>query len=322
MKILIQTGMTLPEVTEEELKEIYIASAEGEVIVVNSAEAAQEHLPDTEVMMGIVDQKSFPKAKSLKWLHSTAAGADMLMYPEMVESKVVITGEKGLVGDHLSDHAFGLLLMLTRQLRRATEEIPNSWPSRPIMRKVMFELSGSTAGIVGFGGTGVVMARKARAFGMKVFAVDSEKRDKTDDLSDEVWSIDRFHEMLARCDVVFVCCPLTKETRGMFNDAAFDAMKPTALLVNVTRGPIVDLDAIIKALREGRIAGAGLDVTPIEPLPADNPLWMMPNVMITPHTAGASQFRAGRNVRRFITNLRHYRANEPLEGEIDKQKGF
>jgi phosphoglycerate dehydrogenase-like enzyme len=321
MKIIIQTGMTLPEVTEEELAQIHIASAEGEVIVVDSAEAAREHLADTEVMMGILDQRSFPYAKSLRWLHSTAAGADMLMYPEMVASEIKITGEKGLVGDHLSDHAFGLLLTLTRQLRRAIEEMPNSWPSRPSMRKVMFELSGSTAGIVGLGGTGRVMARKARAFGMDVLAVDSEPVEKTDDVG-ELWGLDRFHDMLGRSDVVFVCCPLTKETRGMFNDAAFDAMKPNAYLINVTRGPIVDLDAVVKALREGKIAGAGLDVTPLEPLPADNPLWSMPNVMITPHTAGASQFRARRNVKRFIANLRHYRAGEDFEGEIDKQKGF
>jgi phosphoglycerate dehydrogenase-like enzyme len=321
MKILIQTGMTLPEVTEEELKEIYIASAEGEVIVVSSMDEAQPHLPDTDVMMGIIDQKSFPLAKKLQWLHSTAAGADMLMYPEMVASKIVITGEKGLVGDHLSDHAFGHLLVLTRQLRRAIEEIPNSWPSRPAMRKVMFELSGSTAGIVGLGGTGVVTARKAKAFGMDVIAVDSENVTKTNDVS-ELWSMDRFHDMLALSDVVFVCCPLTKETRGMFNDAAFDAMKPAAYIINVTRGPIIDGDAIVRALQQGKIAGAGLDVTPVEPLPADNPLWLMPNVMITPHTAGASQFRARRNVGRFIKNLRHYRADEPLEGEIDKQKGF
>ncbi len=322
MKILIQTGMTLPEVTEEELKEIYIASAEGEVILVHNDADALQHLPDTEVMMGIVNQKAFPLAKNLKWLHSTAAGADMLMYPEMVDSQIVITGEKGMVGDHLSDHAFGHLLVLTRQLRRAIEEIPNSWPSRLPMRRVMFELSGSTAGIVGFGGTGIVTARKAKAFGMNTLAVDSEKRERTADLDDEVWAMDRFFEMLSRCDVVFICCPLTKETRGLFNDAAFDAMKPNAILINVTRGPIVDLDSIIRALEQGKIAGAGLDVTPIEPLPADCPLWAMPNVMITPHTAGASQFRAGRNVRRFIANLRHYRAGEPLEGEIDKQKGF
>jgi phosphoglycerate dehydrogenase-like enzyme len=134
--------------------------------------------------------------------------------------------------------------------------------------------------------------------------------------------MNHFHEMLGQCDVVTICCPLTKETRGFINDAAFAAMKPGALLLNVTRGPIVDADSIVRALESGRLGGAGLDVTPIEPLPEDHKLWTFPNVMITPHTAGASQFRARRNVGRFIENLRHWRAGEPLEGEIDKQKGF
>jgi phosphoglycerate dehydrogenase-like enzyme len=189
------------------------------------------------------------------------------------------------------------------------------------MRRVMFELSGSTMGIVGLGGTGRAVAHRARAFGMNCIAVDSENVMPSEDVS-RLWRMNHFHEMLGQCDVVTICCPLTPETRGFINDAAFAAMKPGALIVNVTRGPIIDGDALVRALESGRLGGAGLDVTPIEPLPADHKLWSFPNVMITPHTAGASQFRARRNVGRFIENLRHWRAGEPLEGEIDKQKGF
>jgi phosphoglycerate dehydrogenase-like enzyme len=321
MKILIVTGLTLPEVTDEEMQAIYVASGEGDIVVANSADEAREHWPDAEVAMGILDAATFTTAKNLRWLHSTAAGADMLMYPEMVASEVALTGEKGLVGEHLADHAFGLLLTLTRQLKRATLEAPKSWPSRPSMRKVMFELSGATMGIVGLGGTGRSVARRARAFGMDVLAVDSEPVPPSEDVS-QLWGMDRFHEMLGMCDIVTVCCPLTPETRGLFNDAAFAAMKPGSYLVNVTRGPIVDADAVVKALKSGHLGGAGLDVTPIEPLPEDHELWTFPNVMITPHTAGASQYRAGRNVRRFVTNLKHYRDGSPLEGQIDKTKGF
>jgi phosphoglycerate dehydrogenase-like enzyme len=321
MKILIVTGLTLPEVTDEEMKAIYVASGEGDIVIANSAEEANQHWPDAEVAMGILNRETYPLARNLRWLHSTAAGADMLMYPEMVAGDVQITGEKGLVGEHLADHAFGLLLTLTRQLKRATLEAPKSWPSRPSMRKVMLELSGHTLGIVGLGGTGRSVARRARAFGMDVIAVDSEPVEKTEDVS-QLWGMDRFHELLGASDVVVVCCPLTPETRGLFNDAAFAAMKPDSYLVNVTRGPIVDAGAIVRALRGGPLAGAGLDVTPIEPLPEDHDLWTFPNVMITPHTAGASQYRAGRNVQRFVTNLGHYRDHTPLEGLIDKAKGF
>jgi phosphoglycerate dehydrogenase-like enzyme len=214
-----------------------------------------------------------------------------------------------------------LLLTLTRQLKRATLEAPKSWPSRPSMRKVMWELSGHTLGIVGLGGTGRSVARRARAFGMDVIAVDSEPVEKTAEVS-SLWGMDRFPDLLAASDIVVVCCPLTPETRGLFNDAAFAAMKPGAYLVNVTRGPIVDAGAIVRALKSSHLGAAGLDVTPIEPLPEDHELWTFPNVMITPHTAGASQYRAGRNVQRFIANLGHYRNHTPLEGVIDKSKGF
>ena len=322
MKILIiMGGLTLPEVTEEELEQIYVASGEGDIVVATSAEEAEAHWPDAEIALGTLNRETFLRAKNLRWLHSVAAGADMLMFPEMVESGVVLTGEKGLVGPHLGDHAFALLLALTRQLKRAILEAPASWPSRAPMRKVMFELQGMTIGIVGLGGTGRAVAHRARAFGLDCLAVDSEDVPPCEDVS-ELMGMDRFHDMLGRCDVVTICCPLTKETRGFINDAAFAAMKPGALLVNVTRGPIVDPDAIVRALESGRLGGAGLDVTPIEPLPEDHKLWTFPNVVITPHTAGASQFRARRNVARFIENLKHWRAGDALEGEIDKQKGF
>jgi phosphoglycerate dehydrogenase-like enzyme len=322
MKILIVTGgMTLPEVTDEELKEIYVASGEGDVVVAYSAEEAEPHWPDAEIVLGTLNRETFLRAKNLRWLHSVAAGADMLMFPEMVESDVVLTGEKGLVGSHLAEHAFGLLFVLTRQLKRAILEAPNNWPSRLPMRRVMFELQGMTMGIVGLGGTGRAVAHRARAFGMNCVAVDSENVMPSEDVS-RLWRMNHFHEMLGQCDVVTICCPLTKETRGFINDAAFAAMKPGALIVNVTRGPIIDADAIVRALESGRLGGAGLDVTPIEPLPEDHKLWTFPNVVITPHTAGASQFRARRNVGRFIENLRHWRAGEALEGEIDKRKGF
>ena len=322
MRILIVTGgLTLPEVTEEELAEIYVASGEADIVVATSAEEAREHWPEAEVALGALDRATFLTAKKLRWLHSVMAGADMLMFPEMAASDVLLTGEKGLVGEHLADHAFALLLALTRQLPRAFREAPSPWPSRAAMRRVMTELSGSVMGIVGLGGTGRAVARRAAAFGMTCLAVDVEDVPPCPEVG-SVWGMERFPDLLAAADVVTICCPLTPASRGLFNDAAFAAMKPHAYLVNVTRGAIVDDQALVRALRERRIAGAGLDVTPVEPLPADHLLWAMENVVITPHTAGASQFRARRNVRRFIKNLRRYRAGQPLEGLIDKQRGY
>ena len=134
--------------------------------------------------------------------------------------------------------------------------------------------------------------------------------------------MERFHHLLSSCDVVAICAPLTKATKGLFDDDAFDCMANHALLINVTRGRIVDESALLRALDEERIGGAGLDVTPQEPLPPDHRLWQMENVVITPHTAGASPLRDQRNVDLICDNLRRLLAGEPLRCVIDKTKGY
>jgi phosphoglycerate dehydrogenase-like enzyme len=322
MKVLIQLRpLTLPEVTPEQVEAIREASGGGEVVVAANDEDAEAHIADAEVILGMLERPVFASAKKLRWLQAVVSGVDALLYPEMVESDVLLTGEKGLVGEHLADHAFALLLTLSRQMKRAVLEAPDSWPNRLSMRRSMFELSGAVAGIVGLGGTGTAVAKRAGAFGMSAVAVDPEEVPRTAEVA-EVWGTDRFDEMLGISNVVFICCPLTGETRGLFDDRAFAAMKEGAFLINITRGPIVNGEALTRALLSGRLGGAGLDVTPVEPLPREDPLWTFPNVVITPHTAGASQYRVQRNVGRFVANLRRYRAGEPLEGLINKRKGY
>jgi phosphoglycerate dehydrogenase-like enzyme len=322
MKVLvIKAPATLAELPDDEYQAIVDASGGAEVVVCNDLAEAEPHLADAEVILGSLTEEAFPKAKRLKWMHAVSSGADALLYPAMVESDVALTGEKSLVGEHLADHAFALLLGLTRHLPTAIKAAPEPWPLRLTMRNDMVELHGLTMGIVGLGGTGRAVAVRARAFGMDVLAVDSEPVEPTE-AAPIVWSSDRFEDLLRASDVVVSCCPLTRLTRNLFDDAAFDAMKDSAFLINVTRGPIVDGDALARALSGGKIRGTGLDVTPVEPLPVDHPLWQQENLIITPHTAGASQMRVHRNVARFVTNLRKYREGAALEGEIDKVKGF
>ena len=322
MKVLIQLrALTLPEVTDAELAQIREAAPAAEVVIARNDEEALEHLPDAEVILGLVERRTFAEARKLRWVHAVVSGIDVMLFPELVASDVLVTGEKALVGEHLADHAFALLLALTRQLKRAILEAPNSWPSRLPMRREMIELTGLTMGIVGLGGTGKAVALRAAAFGMDVIAVDVEALQRPPGVR-ELWNMDHFHDLLGASDVVVICCPLTEATRGLLDNQAFAAIKPGSYLINVTRGPIIDGDALVIALRDGKVAGAGLDVTPVEPLPPEHPLWRMPNVVITPHTAGASQMRGHRNVQRFIENLRCYRAGQPLDGLIDKQKGY
>jgi len=156
---------------------------------------------------------------------------------------------------------------------------------------------------------------------MRVIAVDPEPVEKPD-FVDEVWKMDRFYDLLEQSDVVSICAPLTAETRGMFNLEAFRRMKPHALLISVTRGKIVDEASLLQALEEGLIGGAGLDVTPREPLPQDSPLWDMKNVIITPHVAGGSPLRTDRAVELFCENLKRFLAGERMISVIDKRKGY
>ena len=320
MKILIIPGLTLPSVPDIEIERIRVAGGNADVVV-STPEDAIDHVGDADVVLGLVSKRMFLASNRLKWVHAIASGVGMFLYDEFVSSDVILTSEKGLVGEHLADHGFGLLLMLTRQLGTALRLGPDSWKHRPEMRSKEIELTGATLGIFGFGGTGKAMARRAVGFGMGVIALDREEMEVSDG-ADEVVGLDGFESMLRRSDVVSICCPLTSETRGKFDSSAFLAMKDTAVLVNVTRGEVMVEEDLVKALKEGTIAGAALDVAPREPLPADSDLWLLENVVMSPHTAGASQFRASRNLDRFIRNLEHVRAGRTLEGVIDKDLGY
>jgi len=320
LKILVIPGLTLPTVGEEDVARIREAGGGADVVVCNVDQAmAEAH--NATIIFGPAPPKLFIQAPQLRWVQAIASGVDGYLYPEFLASDVVLTSEKGLVGEHLSDHAFGLLLMLTRQLATSHRLGPDSWNHRVEMRRQELELSGSTMGIFGFGGTGRAMARRAVAFGMSCVALDRDPVAASPEV-EAVWPQDRFDDLLSHSDVLAVCCPLTPETRALFDGSVFERMKRSAYLVNVTRGEVMVEDDLVSALERGEIAGAALDVAPREPLPADSGLWSLPNVVMTPHTAGASQFRAGRNLNRFIGNLKRFRAGETLEGVIDKEAGY
>ena len=319
MKVLIVPGLTLREVTESDLSRMREAGA-GEIVVSEPGDAIR-HVADADVVLGHVSKEMFAAAKRLRWVHAISSGVDSFLYDEFKASDVVLTSEKGLVGEHLADHAFGLLLMLTRQLATALKYGPDGWNHRWEMRQHEIELTGLTMGIVGFGGTGRAVARRAAAFGMDVQALDRDPVATSPEV-DRVLGLDDFDGLLESSDVVAVCCPLTPESKGKFNAAAFARMRPSAYLVNVTRGEVMVEDDLVVALESGSIAGAALDVAPREPLPADSRLWSLPNVVMTPHTAGASQFRAPRNIDRFVDNIRRFLAGEPLTGVIDKELGY
>ena len=321
MKVLIIPGLTLPQVTNANLQRIRDAAGAGAEVVVAEPGQAPDHAADTDVILGLISPTLFAATKQLKWVHAIASGVDAFLFPAFRDSDVILTSEKGLVGEHLADHGFGLLLMLTRQLATAQRLGPDAWNHRPAMRSQGIELTGATLGCVGYGGTGRAMSKRAAAFGMQCQAVDPQPVPATTEVP-AINTTDALPQLLATSDVVAICCPLTPATRGLFDDVAFEHMKDSAFLVNVTRGEVMEEAALVRALTSGAIRGAALDVAPREPLPADSPLWTLDNVVMTPHTAGASQFRSQRNIDRFITNLTRMRRGEALEGVIDKQLGY
>ncbi len=320
--VLVVLGLTLPAIADADVERIRAAAPPGSSVrVASGLREAIAQAKDVEIILGFIPEPLFAAAPRLRWVHAIASGMDMFLYPAMRDSAVVLSGEKGLVGGHLADTGFGLLLALTRQIAAAIRLGPGAWKEREAMRRVELELEGLTLGVVGFGGTGRALAKRGVAFGMRILAVDAWPVPASDGVA-EVWPLARLPELLRASDVVAIGAPLTEETRNLLDDKAFSILKRGALVMNVTRGEIIDGDALVRALRDGRCGGAALDVAPQEPLPADHPLWSFPNVVMTPHTAGASQLRAPRNIERFCENLRRARVGEPLVGVVDKRLGY
>ena len=321
LKILIIPGLTLTEIPEQSVISLEKAAGTDSEIVISEYADAHKHIADADIVLGIVTPKLFSAAKKLRWVQSISSGVDSFMYPEFINSDVLLTSEKGLVGEHLADHAFGLLLALTRQLAAARDLGPDSWNNRSGLRAQEVELTGLNLGIIGFGGTGRAVAKRAHAFGLRIRAIDKDLMDGTDSVN-KVESAEALDDLLAWSDILAICCPLTEETDKLINQETLGQLKPGAYIINVTRGEIIDEDSLVDALKSGHVRGAGLDVTPREPLPAESELWRLPNVVMTPHTAGASQYRASRNLERFISNVEKFRQNLPLDGIIDKVEGY
>lgn len=303
--------------TEEHLTQIKSIS-DKVCVVVEPDRSQREVIADAEVLFGWINADLFKHARQLKWIQTISTGVDNILFPELVESDVILTSTKGIVGTHLADHAFALLLAITRGIIGAARAKAWKWQ---FDRTDILELEGMTMGVLAMGGAGREVAKRAKAFGMRVIAVDAEDLPQPEHV-DALWKPSRFYEMLEQSDVVTICAPLTPQTKGLFHREAFQRMKHGAILINVSRGPIVDGDALTEALQSGKLHGAGLDVTWEEPLPDTHPLWQMDNVIITPHIAVLSQKRMDRVVDLFCENLRRYVNGEPLVSVIDKRKGY
>lgn len=288
-----------------------------EVSFLPHGEPLGDHIADVEILFGHIGEDAIQAATVLRWAHQPHAGVEGFMYPAFKESAIMLTNCRGLYGTQIAEHAFALLLSLTRQIPAQLEFMKTKhWERLPCI-----ELAGMTMGILGLGGIGKAIATRARAFEFDVVAVDAEPVDKPDTVS-ELFGLDTLMDFLARTHILVVCCPITPETHKLLSHAQFNRMPDASYVVNISRGKVIDEDALLAALRSGKLAGAGLDVTYTEPCPPENPLWDQQNVILTSHSAGASQHIRRRAMQLFIDNLHRYVAGEPLVNLVDKEKGY
>jgi len=300
--------------------EMQSASPAATVVAATEKDLAQK-VVDADAIFGTITPDLLRAARKLRWVQIYSAGAENYLFPEMVNSNVVLTNCKIIQGPNIADHAMALLLALTRGLHHA---IPQRTGEEWLRGKFFFnqiELTDKTALIIGLGGIGTQIAQRARAFGMKVVAVDPKDIPITSTV-EQIVTPDRLQELLPRADVVFMSAPHTRQTEGMLGAAEFGMMKKGSYFIAVSRGKTYDSAALVKALDEKRLAGAGLDVTNPEPLPKGHPLWKFENVVITPHIAGGSDLVAGRRIALFQENIRRFVAGKTLLNVVDKQKGY
>ena len=258
------------------------------------------------------------RTPAVRWVHSRSAGVENLLFPALVESPVVLTNARGAYSRSLAEWVMAAVLFFAKDLRRLLRrQAEGRWdPFEPE------EIAGRTLGIVGYGDIGRAVARQALAFGMDVLALRRRPAAGKDDLAGEVVGHDGLIALMRRSDYVAVAAPLTPHTRGLVSGEAIAAMKPTAVLVNVGRGPVVDERALVQALTSRRIRGAALDVFDQEPLPEGHPFWTLDNVLLSPHSADqVANWREGA-VEAFVEQVGRHLRGEPLRNVVDKTQGY
>ena len=289
----------------------------------------EEAMAEAEVLFGfwgpsLIEMYPTPealreRAPRLRWLQLTSAGLDRAARSGLLEGDLMVTSASGLHATPIGEYVLALMLMFCKGAHRFLR----AQERREWMRYMPQELYGKTVGVVGAGHIGSEVARLARAFGCRVLAIRRSVTERTADEADgELLPPAELPFLLRESDFVVLAVPLTDETRHLIGEAELRTMKQTAVLINIARGPVVDQEALVRALKEGEIAGAGLDVFEQEPLPPESELWEMENVIMSPHISGGTEIYNQRAAGIFCENLRRYLAGEKLMNLADPKRGY
>lgn len=310
---IVVTGMP-----PEAIREFQAVSPQVKFVSAGQDQLLKE-IVDADAIFGTISPELFHAGHKLKWVQTYSAGVETYRFPDFIHSDCILTNCKIIQGPEIADHALALLLALTRDLNQI---IPNrskeEWARgnyHPI------ELRGKTAVVIGVGGIGSQIAQRASAFGMKVIGVDPKDIPLNPYVSKMVYP-DQLNSVLPQADVVFVSAPHTPQSEGMMGAKQFELMKKGSYFIAVSRGKLYDTQALVKALDERRLAGAGMDVTNPEPLPKGHALWKFDNVIITPHMATLSDGVNDRRMELIKENISRFVKGEPMLNVVDKVKGY
>lgn len=302
------------------VKDLRTSFPELDIKFAKTVEQELNEIGNTDVYYGWLTTEVFVAADKLKWIHTPGVGIDRLTaVPGLVESDVVLTNSPGPHANVMADHVLGMVVALSHRFGEAwDDQRAHHWDTGKYTARFS-ELSGSTMGILSMGQIGIAVAKRAKAFDMDVYGVDLNP--KPTPVVEQVWGLDRLDELMNLSDWFVVAAPYTSETHRMINGKRLAQLKDGSYLIVISRGGIVDEDALVQGLQSGRIAGAGLDATEIEPLPSDSPLWEL-NTIISPHSSASTpEMYAGREAV-FKENLRRFLVDEPFIRVCDKRAGF
>lgn len=292
-------------------------------VVVNSPAALAEASKEAEVILHWAGPRDLLRAaflgsSGIRWIHSRSAGLDSTLFPELVQSAVPLTNGSGVFSQSLGEFALAAVLYFAKDFRRMLRnQEAGRWEQFDVE-----EIAGQTIGIVGYGDIGRAVASRMHAMGMRVLALKRHAPASADPLIDQFYGPHVLNTMLALCDYVLVAAPLTPETRHLISDSAFASMKPNAVVINIGRGPVIHQAALVRALVEKRIKGAGLDVFEQEPIPPGDPIYKFENVLVSPHCADHTRDWLNQAMQFFLSQYERFCKGQPLENIVEKHLGY
>jgi phosphoglycerate dehydrogenase-like enzyme len=309
--------------TREWARRLAAQHPEADIIAPETTEGAEQAIALAEAAYGTISPALLKRAEKLRWLQAPQAAPPAgFYYPELIAHPVEITNFREIYNDHIGAHVMAFVLAFARGFQvYLPQQLRREWKQAERESGDVVHLHEATALVVGVGGIGSEVARLCAAFGMHVIGLDERRQDKPPGVA-ELHRAAALDEQLGRADFVILTVPHTPETEGFMNRARFQRMKRTAFFINIGRGMTTKLDDLVAALNAGEIAGAGLDVYEKEPLPADHPLWTMPGVLLTPHTAGHGPYLDERRFEVLSDNARRFAAGQELRNVVDKARWF